>query len=296
MRRSGWRVGTASAVVVTALALAGCNADHSAQQPRAGTTANGTGSGSTSAPKATAPTPLEAVRLAAAHASKASTAHVAGRISVTQSGQRTTIRLVADEQWRPSLRMRYTMSGLGALGEGVGTIRAVMTGNAFYMSFRQLRSQLGKDWVKIRFADMSKATGLDLTSMLDQARQFDPSESLKMLGTAGSIRKVGTGTVGGVPTTRYAGDVDVAAAMRRLSAGSPQLRHGLDRMGLKREHVEAWIDGAGQLRRMITTAAGKGMSMRVDMVVSRYGEPVHVTAPPASDTVDLHDMVAGSKG
>jgi hypothetical protein len=298
MRRNGWRMGTVGVAAVMAVALAGCNSDHSArqsapqqQQQKAGTTGKQTGSG-----KQAAVSPLQAIRLAAAHVSKASTAHVAGRISMTDpgSGQRMTFRLVADEQWRPTLRMRLTMSGSGfsALSSGTTTIRELLTSKAVYLSFPQLRRQLGKDWVMMRLTDLTKASGVDISQLMDQARQFDPSQSLTMLGESGRIRKVGTGTVSGVPTTHYAGDVDIAAALRRLPATtSKTIRQGIARLGLRTEHVDAWIDGAGRLRRVVTTAHGSGMTMRTDMVVSRYGQRVSITPPPASDTVDLRDLL-----
>ncbi|MFL6140055.1 MAG: hypothetical protein ACJ74O_19940 [Frankiaceae bacterium] len=302
MRRKGWRIGAASGVVAAAVVLTGCTADHSARtsahQPRTGSAAKQP-AGGTSGKGAGAATPLEAVRLAAAQVSKASTAHVVGRISVTDAGngQRQTLRLVADEQWRPSLRMRYTMSGLDVMGTGTGTIHAVMTGTALYLSFPAVRSQLGKDWVEIRFSDVSKATGLNLSSMLSQARQFDPSQSLQLLSASGRIHRVGTGTVSGVPTTHYAGTVDVAAALRQLPAGATRrlARRGITEMGFKQQHVDAWIDSAGRTRRVVTSVSGSMMSMRTDLVISRYGERVSVSAPPASRTVDLHDVLAGRK-
>jgi len=89
------------------------------------------------------------------------------------------------------------------------------------------------------------------------------------------VRYVGHQTVDGTPTEHYVVTVDSAAlakAMKqpRMAALPQQLTYHM------------WFDQKDLLRRMRFQV--QGLTTRMD--VSRWGEPVHVSAPPKSKVVD----------
>lgn len=281
MRRVWCRASAVGVAAAAVLAVAGCG-----QQ---------TGGKAVSA--------LEAVRLAAAHADKATTAHVTGTMTMKLSGAALgasqlqssgpiTFDFTADEQWQPTLALRYTMSGMKLMGVETGKITALMTDKAMYMSMPMLMSQTGKKWLEIDFADAAKASGVDLGQMLDQARQMDPSEAVRMLTASGDLRRVGTETVDGVETTHYAGTVQTATALKSFTGKvRDQAQKSLKTLGISSEHVDVWIDSKQQVRRTKVSAHGANASIDTDMHVSRYGEAVDVSPPPASDTLNIADLM-----
>jgi hypothetical protein len=119
--------------------------------------------------------------------------------------------------------------------------------------------------------------------------QVDPAGELALLGAvSGAVRTVGTESVRGVPTTRYAVRIDpeepvAAAKLRRLGSvldSGPVV-------------VEVWLDADGRARRVVTSfplaapvdphATGPDATMRVQSDYYAFGVPVRVVAPPPAE-------------
>lgn len=89
-----------------------------------------------------------------------------------------------------------------------------------------------------------------------------------------SAKKVGTETVEGEQMTKYQLAVDpskVAGAAAAAAAG--KLPASLDYL--------AWLDGKGHLRKVTVDVMGTKLIINM----SKYGEPVEIKAPPASEVV-----------
>jgi hypothetical protein len=153
----------------------------------------------------------------------------------------------------------------------------------------------GKTWVEVDTTGLP-AGARDSSGMFG-AVTGNPKDLLKSLtAIAVSERKLGTGTVRGVPVTGYQLNIDPAKAESRVSraqrASVGQLFKGL----AKTVPVEVWVDGQNLLRRVqlsVGLPGGATGAMHlpgkprivVTMDLYDFGVPVNVTAPPASQVV-----------
>lgn len=202
--------------------------------------------------------------------------------------------------------MTFDMSKLAGLG-GVQGIDAndlrgesVLDGGTMYMRFPVLTDRLpgNEHWVKI---DLERAAGIDL-GQLQQTNSMDPGAQLDFLRATGDVKKAGSATVDGVPTTHYKATVD----LRRYPDAVPEsqraaARRVVDRVvragAATRYPVDVFIDREGLLRRQIfrlnqpaSPGSGQRIRMTFDMHMRDFGARVNVTPPPASDVRDLTDI------
>lgn len=283
-----------SAVLLAALALAGCGAHdthRSATGPAGGAPAAAT---ATPAAKPAAGAAVSTVALLTASAQKVTTAGSAkidGTVTTSLKGATPgamSIRISGAEQWKPTLQAKLTMSGLKVGGKSAGVTKILLTPKAIYMSLPQLTAMTHKPWTELSFATLGKAAGgVNLSQLFDQAQQTAPAQYLAILTKSGDVHLVGTTTIDGVATQHYAGNVDLAKA---LAAASPALQSSyaaLAKQGVTTEHVDVWLDSAGEPRRIQTTVSTSQMTVSTKLHVSGYGTKVVVVAPPAAQTFDL---------
>jgi hypothetical protein len=110
--------------------------------------------------------------------------------------------------------------------------------------------------------------------------QMDPLAALRaMKAGVRSVEYAGAETVDGAKADHYVMTVDTAAVMRAMGQGSvPGLPRTL--------RYDVWMDGADRLVRTTFELSG----MTTDLRMSKWGEPVTVTAPPAGRLVDSMRM------
>jgi Predicted periplasmic protein (DUF2092) len=138
---------------------------------------------------------------------------------------------------------------------GYGSIDAVVDGTSAYVKAPFLASFLpaGKTWLKLN----ARRAAFKVVPQ-------NPKQALARLKKLAHVRVVGDETIDGVDTTHYHG------------AGP----HG---------HVtfDVWVGkGDGYVRRIHAAESGKKRSGDLTVSFSQFGEPVSITVPPASDTVD----------
>ena len=134
-----------------------------------------------------------------------------------------------------------------------------MTSKAMYMSMPQLTAMTHKPWTELSFATLSKASGgVNLSQLIDQAQQTAPAQYIAILTKSGDVHLVGTATIDGV--------VDAALRRQRRPRQGACPPHRLPlrsawatlaKQGVKTEHVDVWLDAAGQPRRIQTTLADR---------------------------------------
>ena len=119
--------------------------------------------------------------------------------------------------------------------------------------------------------DTTSAEGKQLASSLQQA---DPTKMYDQFDKAVTgVKYVGPDTVDGESMDKYELTLDTASMKDELGADASKLPDTLT--------YTAWLDGADHLRRVTFDVLGT----KADMTMSKYGEPVDITAPAASDTV-----------
>jgi LppX_LprAFG lipoprotein len=201
--------------------------------------------------------------------SQAKSVHVTG----TVKAQGQTITLTADESFGD--RTLKGMSGdVTVVLPAMGSVEARIVGGVVYINGSQLPlgQASGKPWVKIDLTDTSNPVGSMLSQITDTVGPGQITDLLKGLST---VTTVGPETVDGVATTHYKVSVDTSKLGSTLGLDPSQL----DGAALpKTVTYDVWLDSASRPVKlsMATTA------FSLDLHFSKWGEPVHVVAPPAS--------------
>ncbi len=168
----------------------------------------------------------------------------------------------------------------------------------------------GKPWLALDVAKLSGQGGGSLQQLVTDSPS-DPSTVLNFLRGAGSVTVVGPDTVDGTPSTHY----DVVLDLDKAAAGQDattqrNVRTLEQQLGSHTLPAQVWLDAQGRLRKITlhetlsgahlpsgtaggsTTSTGP-VSFDFTATLSDFGVPVHITAPPASQTADLTGQLSG---
>lgn len=279
MRGMKARLGIGAATAALAMtAAAGCSGSGST----GGGTAGGTGAAKTGSGDSSV---IALVADAMNKANAAGTVKVTG--TMTAPGVSTPITMTAEEQYTPSIEMSMSMQVEGQ------TMSEILVGNVVYMDYPALSSELGgKQWAEI---DLTKVNSLgSLSSLLDSARSENPTTQIAALVASGAVTKVGAATVSGQSTTHYSGTLDASqlikagTATSNLSASQlSSLKSELQSAGVTTVKIDLWIAANGlpvEEKYSEQTSAG---AVSGDMLMSDWGAPVSVGAPPASEVYNM---------
>jgi hypothetical protein len=281
MGRQHRRIGIcAGAAALTAMAVAGCSGGGTGSHPGAlpGTGSAG-GLGKSSA--------ISLVADAMDQAGKADTVKMTGTMSMTGQSAMSA-QLTAQEEYSPTLEMSMS---IGANGENISE---VLVGTTIYMKYPGLSSMTqGKPWAKI---DLSKAGGAlgSMSSILGEAKNYNPTTQLSALLASGEITEVGKETVDGRQATHYHGKL-TAAQVLALGASQAhltkdqvdQLQADFKTAGIKSETIDLWVGSNGLPVEIKMAEQMASATMDMDMHLSDWGAKVDIGAPPAGQVYDL---------
>jgi hypothetical protein len=198
-------------------------------------------------------------------------------------------------------RMTMHMTVPGA--PGPMDIEMVFQNLVIYMKYPAIAELPGsKPWIRMDLEKMGKETGMDLGA-LTQGANNDPSQALDYLRGVSDVEVVGEEEVRGAPATHYKGEIDFdkvvsqapADLQERIKASIDLLK---DSIGGSTIPVEVWIDEEGRVVRMVqdisfTEGAQKGSTMSMTAEFFDFGTPVKITTPPASQVMDLQELMGG---
>jgi hypothetical protein len=176
------------------------------------------------------------------------------------------------------------------------TMRVVTDGTVMY-----IRSSLfgllpdGREWMSLDLA-----FGEDLESPLPA--DADAKGELELLEEVTGVGKRGREVVRGVPTTRYAGTIDVSEQAERLrEQGGDGLSSLVEEKGGPLR-IEVWIDDDGLVRRMGYASSqpgveGEGRTM-IDMRMDFYdfGSTPEIEVPDPSEVFDATSLAREEAG
>jgi hypothetical protein len=270
---------------VLAAALAGC-------------AAAGSGTAATRSPAHTAvsSSPLDAVHLAAKTTSDASSftgtmsLQATAKSGATGSGSVSMTATMA-EQVRPSLQAEVQIGTLSAAGSALpGGMTELITPGNFYMKWPFLTQELhlAKPWLVIPVSALSKSTGVDLSQIFSQATSSSPLNESQMLAGASGVRKVGTGTIDGVPVTEYTGTVSIDKGMQYLSGSAKTaMEKEVASAGLSTATFTVWVDSQQVMRKAVITENGTALTEVITVTITSLNRPVNIPIPAASQTTSL---------
>ncbi len=281
----------AVALTAGALAVAGCSASSPGPSASSGKSAS-PGASATSGAGATAGggatlTAAQAIKDAAAHAQKA-TSYAADLNEQMTGTAAVTISGTMQEQTEPSLLAVANLSSVSAQGQQLpGGIQEIINNSGIYLKMAELAKQTGKPWVEIPASAISKVSGASFSQLLQNGNN-DPLTQTQMLSSSTNVKKVGTATINGVPTTEYTGTYPISAGLAKLPAASrSKIASQLKTMGLTTEQFTVWLDGQQQVRKIVTSAKGSSEQVASTIVVTSVNQPVSASIPPAAQTTKL---------
>lgn len=278
----------AGLAVIVATAATGCSASSSSTVRASGSTA---------------PAPvnaLDAVRLAAKASSSANSftgtmnlqATVkAGTAGSSSSAEAVSMAATFAEQVHPSLLASVNMTLLSSGGVSMpGGLAEIVTPSTLYMKWSYLTQMmhLSKPWLAIPVSSVGQSSGINLSQILSQATGSGPLTQSQLLQGATSVRKVGTGSVDGVPVTEYTGTLPLDKAITYLSgAAKAQLQQAMANAGLTDATFTVWIDGQHTVRKAVVTEAGKDITETITTTMTSINQPVNIAVPTAAETTPM---------
>lgn len=161
----------------------------------------------------------------------------------------------------------------------------------------------GKRWVSVDLAELSAHGDGSFQQFLTDS-PTDPTTVLGFLRGAGStVTRDGHDTVAGVPTTHYTVTLNLDQAAQGQSETTQRSLHELEhQLGSNTLPAQVWIDDQGRVRRIMVHENLKGtadsaqhgnVTVDVTATLSDFGAPVTITPPPADQTADLTQALAG---
>jgi len=254
------RIAAAVIVLPAVLGVAACGKSES-PAPVTGQSQASSAAATSDAPAAGQPYKDKASFVAAMKAAgqNATTAHVA--MSMDAAGQK--IAIIGDTKVdanNPAMKMSMDM------GPSM-KIEMILVDDKVYM--KGVPGLAAGKWAVI---DSSSTMGKQLAESLNQA---DPTKMYDQFGAAvQDVKYVGEDTIDGDKTWKYDLTLDTKAMQAQLPADAKtQMPSTIA--------YTAWLDEKNQLRKVTFDLSG----VKADMTMSKYGEPVDITAPPAADTV-----------
>lgn len=180
------------------------------------------------------------------------------------------------------------------------TIELIAVNNALYVNFPALAKQLkapGKSWVKFDLSKLPKSATGGVNAAA--AGSLSPQQALAALNSALSIHKVGSDAHG----THYHGSLDLSALVNIVpKSQQASLRAQLTKSGITKLPFDAWVGKSGYLSRFVLSLAVKATkgqpAVKVGFAINLhdYNSHVHISAPPASQTVDGSSLLSSLGG
>jgi hypothetical protein len=200
------------------------------------------------------------------------TAHMTMDMDMSAAGQQVQVKAQGDVQYSP-LAETITMD-MGSVH-----MQMLMVDGSIYMKSAAIPS--GGKWVKISAKDLG-ALGSSFSGAMS-----DPLSMLDKMGPyITKATYVGSDTVGGGSADHYRMTVDLAGMMKKLgmpTSSAVQIPKTADE--------DLWVDAQG---RVVKTTVDLGSLERMTLLMSDFGKPVHIAAPPAGQVKDMSSM--GSMG
>lgn len=154
----------------------------------------------------------------------------------------------------------------------------------------------GKTWVSYGGSSALCAPAVGTMGLLGAVA--DPVAALRLLQhAAGTVTALGTGTLDGNVVQGYEVTLDGAEIQSQVSRVKDPgfLRDVQALLGLTGIDYRLYVTGTGALTSMIVgmhgDAAGHRFSATVSALYSAYGSAMHLSAPPASKVIGLHQFL-----
>jgi hypothetical protein len=258
-------------VALCSIVLAGCSGGSSGGDSGGATGAAKTGAGSTTSP--TTAVNASALVSGASHAtSKLKSAHIK---TVTELGGKTT-NFSGTIAYHPT-QLDFQVDVAGQ------QLRELLVDDTFYIKLPAAAGAGTKPWVSVPIKQISKLSGIDLDSLLNNA---NADQTVTLLAKSGDLKLVGNETVNGVSTRHLSGTVDISKYFSALGAvektKQKTLQAMVQQLGVKDSHIDLWVNGDDVPVKTVQTYTSKMGAGKSTMELTDINAPVHIKAPAAS--------------
>jgi hypothetical protein len=183
-------------------------------------------------------------------------------------------------------------------GQGDVRVEEIIDGLVIYMRTDALAQALpsGKKWLKIDLVEAGRQSGVDVGALQQLGGSGDPTQFLSYLAKAGDVRKVGAEDINGTPTTHYHATIDFAKLAKSAGGAADSVRQLQKLTGQKSLPTDIWIDASQRVRRQtVAISTQRPVPIDFDLTIDyeRFGVPVDVHAPAASETADAAELTGG---
>lgn len=221
---------------------------------------------------------------------RAASREKSARITFDTTAAGRTVRAAGQVRWGaagPAMTMTMDLPG-------AGSTQVVVLDDTLFLKLPPGQSPVaGKPWLKISAAG-SDPLSRQLAPLLARLRQAgDPTANLDVLAGAGPITGRARETVGGTAATRYTFAIDVAKGAATATGTTKEALDKLVAIGVKDFRYMLWVDDAGRPVRFVVSEVVRDVAATVTGTYSHWGEPVTITAPPASQTASAADVPSG---
>ncbi len=183
----------------------------------------------------------------------------------------------------------FTATTAGSEG-GRQQFSAIVLDGAMYLKMPKEDAPRGKPWLRISRGDRNPMAR-SLRPVLDQLEgAFDPEDQLGVLEGADAINRVGTETVDGTETTKYAAEVDLKKAAKLAEGVEAKRFKALSKAGIDTLDYTVWVDEAARPRRFRAEIPLPQGRIRTEGLYSAWGEAVDIAAPPAGEVATFDDL------
>ncbi|MEU9643226.1 hypothetical protein [Streptomyces sp. NPDC048188] len=263
-----------SLAVSAALACStACTAEEEPASPPSGSAA------ASSRPPAPTGPAADALRAVERATGRAGSARVE---STTVMGRELSLKAAGVLGWRDGLTGTLTITYTGGTTAetmrrlGTTAMEARYLPDAYYAEMGDEFAERvgGRHWIRYVYEDLEKLGGDAGAGFADQMRRTTPNQAVKLLLTAGDVRKVGEETTRGRRTTHWSGTVGGESA----------------------QSVDIWVDDRDLLVKKVERGRTKTGELTQTAHYSDYGVAVPAERPPTEDTADFKELLAAQEG
>jgi hypothetical protein len=245
------------------------------------------GAGCSSA-ASSAPTPQQALQLAAqaAESEKSTDATLSFEIGAANSSDNIRLAGTIKEQIHPSLLFEADYSTVSEGSTVVpGGMVEIDTPTAVYATSSVLSGGLGTAWIEESAARLKPGS----SQLFSNLETDSPITQTELLGGATAVRSVGTSKLNGVPVTEYSGTITMAAALSHLPASlRSQLKPVITQSGITSAQFRIWLDDQHHTRKIVLTEnTSNSVTEYSTVTVDSINQPVNIQVPPASEVTSL---------
>ncbi|MFF0538798.1 hypothetical protein ACWDF1_35390 [Streptomyces coelicoflavus] len=269
-----------SVAVSAALACAtACTSGEPSASPPPASAPPGSAAPSSSPPAVTGPS-ADALRSVERATGRAGSARVE---STTVMGRELSLEAAGALGWRDggltgTLTITYTGGTTAETMRRLGTtaMEARYLPDAYYAKMGDAFADRvgGRHWIKYVYEDLEDLGGGAGAGFAEQMRNTTPHQAVKLLLTAGDVRRVGEETTRGRRTTHWSGTVGGETA----------------------QTVDIWVDDRDLLVKKVERGRTKTGELTQTAYYSDYGVKVSAERPPAADTADFKELLASQAG